>query len=377
MNEKWTLLFYLIIEGTSLWFAYLARESQRKYSQKIEKGLSTNATVYLSISWLILFTTAAMRNYVGTDYGTYVASFSRICSGTLLDGEITWLKQSPLFYLICVLCAKFGGSYQLMFTCVAFVTLYFIYAAIIRSSSDWVISIYLYLCFCLYFQSFNQIRQMAAVAISLYALTWLQKDNIKKFVLWTMIATGFHMSVAVLLLILPIRKWKISLRNVVMYVLAGIMIYFAFPVLLGLFSNISYIRIYQESSYAAATSKTTILNLIVRIAMCGCCFLILRKNSVIASSNLSLFNSVVLCTLFQVCAVRFSIFGRVTTYFFVAYILLIPKVLQVFQRKFVRENRRVVRVAFILVCFVYQMVYYFSSAGASGGGYEIYKLLDL
>ena len=106
MNEKWTLLFYLIIEGTSLWFAYLARESQRKYSQKIEKGLSTNATVYLSISWLILFTTAAMRNYVGTDYGTYVASFSRICSGTLLDGEITWLKQSPLFYLICVLCAK-------------------------------------------------------------------------------------------------------------------------------------------------------------------------------------------------------------------------------------------------------------------------------
>ena len=170
MNEKWTLLFYLIIEGTSLWFAYLARESQRKYSQKIEKGLSTNATVYLSISWLILFTTAAMRNYVGTDYGTYVASFSRICSGTLLDGEITWLKQSPLFYLICVLCAKFGGSYQLMFACVAFVTLYFIYAAIIRSSSDWVISIYLYLCFCLYFQSFNQIRQMAAVAISLYAL---------------------------------------------------------------------------------------------------------------------------------------------------------------------------------------------------------------
>lgn len=80
------------------------------------------------------------------------------------------------------------------------------------------------------------------------------------------------MSVAVLLLILPIRKWKISLRNVVMYVLAGIMIYFAFPVLLGLFSNISYIRIYQESSYAAAASKTTILNLIVRIAMCGCCF---------------------------------------------------------------------------------------------------------
>lgn len=105
--------------------------------------------------------------------------FSRICSGTLLDGEITWLKQSPLFYLICVLCAKFGGSYQLMFACVAFVTLYFIYAAIIRSSSDWVTSIYLYLCFCLYFQSFNQIRQMAAVAISLYALTWLQKDNIK------------------------------------------------------------------------------------------------------------------------------------------------------------------------------------------------------
>lgn len=106
-------------------------------------------------------------------------------------------------------------------------------------------------------------------------------------------------------------------------------------------------------------------------------FFNIKKNSVIASSNLSLFNSVVLCTLFQVCAVRFSIFGRVTTYFFVAYILLIPKVLQVFQRKFVRENRRVVRVAFILVCFVYQMVYYFSSAGASGGGYEIYKLLDL
>lgn len=377
MNEKWTLLFYLVIEGTSLWFAYLARESQRKYSQKIEKGLSMNATVYLSISWLILFITAAMRNYVGTDYGTYVASFSRICSGTLFDGEITWLKQSPLFYLICVLCAKFGGSYQLMFACVAFVTLYFMYAAIIRSSSDWVISIYLYLCFCLYFQSFNQIRQMAAVAISLYALTWLQKNNIKKFVLWTMIATGFHMSVAVLLLILPIRKWKISLRNVVMYVLAGIMIYFAFPVLLGLFSNISYIRIYQESSYAAAASKTTILNLIVRIAMCGCCFLVLRKNSVIASSNLSLFNSAVLCTLFQVCAVRFSIFGRVTTYFFAAYILLIPEVLQVFQRKFVRENRKVVRVAFILVCFVYQMIYYFSSAGASGSGYGIYRLLGL
>lgn len=375
MDSNTTLLFYLVIEIASLGFAYLARENQKSFGIVTRKCKYRTAEMYMFVSFFILFSISALRKNVGTDYQTYSEVFSHVKNNTLVQGEKTWIKQSPLFYIVCIIYGKLGFSSNYMFATIAFLTLFFVYRAIVKSSPDWLTSLYLYLCFCLYFQSFNQIRQMLAVAISFYALTWLQKENRKKYVWWILIASGFHMTAAIMLLLLITKDWKCTAKNGRIYILIGVGVFLLFPIIVQHFSEMSYMRIYRDTTYASSFNITSIINLLVRIAMTAICYSELKRFRSLEKEKLVLLNCVVLCVLLQVCAVRFSIFGRLTTYFFMAFLLLIPDVLDIIQKHYTNSSKKVVRAAFFLLFFAYQMVYYFSSAGASGGGYKIYTVI--
>ena len=377
MSSNTTVFFYLIVEIISLWFVYLAKKARKNIPSRSNNYYSLKNGIYIAISFVTLFLVAALREHVGTDYSTYVDIYSKVIDNNFSPGERTWLKQSPLFYILCIALSKITKDYHLMFGIVSFVTIYFVYRAIIRSSSDCLISLYLYFCFCLYFQSFNQIRQMAAVSISLYAITWLAEKKREKFIFWIFVAAGFHMSALIVLSLLVVWKWKISTKNMAFYAMGGIVLFFGFPWLLDNFSTISYIRIYRDSVFATSFTRTSVLNLMVRIAMYMVSFWMLRPYAKKRMQQTVLLNTVAICTLFQVCAVRFSIFGRITTYFFVAYLLLIPDVFRSAQRKFTAQNPKIGRSFLVILCFLYQLTYYFSSACASGGGYLNYYFITI
>lgn len=378
MDESSTFFLYIIVDCIALLSMGIANITKPIGFDR--KNIVTGnfkislSLLFMMISFLILFVLASFRDYVGRDYGTYVSIFYSVGGDNLYEGERTWLMQSPLFFLLCKVLSVFTDEYLIMFAVISFITLFFFYKAIHDISINWFLSLYLLLCFCLYYQSFNQIRQMTAVAIIAYSYKFLIRDDIKRFFLTVFIASTFHMSALIFGIIWPLRKMKMSVKNLVFYFLIGIGLFILFDRIVDLLSFVGYVKNYSgDENFSAAFTISTVLNFIVRLALFFFCLIFYKLVTRRYSYSLVYYNLAVICTIAQIGAIKFSIFGRLTTYFFLVYVFLLPEVFKVLADRLDKMGKLVFYI-FILIAFaVYFLVYYFSPNGAEGGGYLIYS----
>lgn len=378
MDESSTFFLYIIVDFIALLSMGIANITKPIGFDR--KNIVTGnfkislSLLFMMISFLILFVLASFRDYVGRDYGTYVSIFYSVGEDNLYEGERTWLMQSPLFFLLCKVLSVFTDEYLIMFAVISFITLFFFYKAIHDISINWFLSLYLLLCFCLYYQSFNQIRQMTAVAIIAYSYKFLIRDDIKRFFLTVFIASTFHMSALIFGIIWPLRKMKMSVKNLVFYFLIGIGLFILFDRIVDLLSFVGYVKNYSgDENFSAGFTISTVLNFIVRLALFFFCLIFYKLVTRRYSYSLVYYNLAVICTIAQIGAIKFSIFGRLTTYFFLVYVFLLPEVFKVLTDRLDKMGKLVFYI-FILIAFaVYFLVYYFSPNGAEGGGYLIYS----
>lgn len=100
-------------------------------------------------------------------------------------------------------------------------------------------------CSCFMFYSFNIMRQMCAVAIIFYATRYLEKDNIKKFLLLSLTSLFFHYSGVLAILYLGIYLFaKGNVRNIFKIVLLCVVI-----VIIVINSGIADYLIIKQQSY--------------------------------------------------------------------------------------------------------------------------------
>ena len=191
-------------------------------------------------------------------------------------------------------------------------------------------------------------------------------------------AALFHKSVLVCLLIWPIRKLKINYETLFMYTVAGSLFFFGFDFLLNIFSHTTYVSTYINSGqYSMSFGMSTLLNFGVRLFMFvfSVCFYreTIRRNI----KMIPLYNIAAICTIAQLGAIRFNLFGRLTTYFYVIYIILLPEVFKSMEEKFSIQSRKIIRIAVFSFLAIYHFVYYFSSRGAISGGYINYQMIHI
>lgn len=383
MSKISTLLFYIIIDIFAVFFMWLACQSKpqkkqnRIFKTNIHRKLAiTHSGFYVLISFLILFLLLALRNFVGTDYARYVELYDQIGNNNLAPIEQKWLLTSIGYWIGCKLLYYFTNNTFIMFAVIAYFTLKYFYKSIVLISSDWALSLYLLICFCLYYQCFNQIRQMLSIAIAAYSCKYLIKDDLKGFLFTIMIACLFHLSSAIFLPVWIVKKYPVNTLFVIFYFISGIFIFFFFDYIIQLFSNTLYVSVYAGSEeFAKELSLTTILNFFVRLTLFLFCLYFSRK-TIHRSPHLQIFYHIVaICTVLQVAAIRFNIFGRLTTYFYVGYIFLLPEVFQTLNLYFRKSSRIPLKIAVIAFFALYHFVYYFSSSGASGSGYLYYSFI--
>lgn len=378
MDESSTFFLYIIVDFIALLSMGIANITKPIGFDR--KNIVTGnfkislSLLFMIISFLILFLLASFRDYVGRDYGTYVSTFYSVGEDNLYESERTWLMQSPLFFLLCKVLNVFTDEYLIMFAVISFITLFFFYKAIHDISINWFLSLYLLLCFCLYYQSFNQIRQMIAVAIIAYSYKFLIRDDIKRFFLTVFIASTFHMSALIFGIIWPLRKMKMSVKNLVFYFLIGIGLFILFDRIVDLLSFVGYVKTYSgDKNYSAAFTISTVLNFIVRLALFFFCLIFYKLVTRKYSYSLVYYNLAVICTIAQIGAIKFSIFGRLTTYFFLVYVFLLPEVFKVLTDRLDKMGKLVFYIIILIAFAVYFLVYYFSPNGAESGGYLIYS----
>lgn len=200
---------YLIMLAVSVFFATCARRLQ--YETEYRKVYC----VYGILSVLPFVIVSAVRYRVGTDWYIYDEYFHAINEGTNAFRE-------PLFNLLNRIIYLFTHDSQLLFVAVAVITLSFTFLAIYQQSKYIPFSIILYFLSTIYFNSLNQMRQAIAMSIFLYASKYIWTKNWKKYMLWVLVAVGFHISALIYVPVYFLYGWKAEIKKHI--VLFGIVI---------------------------------------------------------------------------------------------------------------------------------------------------------
>lgn len=329
---------YFFTFGTSLFFALLSTASYR-YARK--ETVSGPAPAYhspqktaafglfllgLVLSMLPLILVSGLRSQnIGLDTRTYANEYQNIATNRFgLGYHSSWL--SPGYVILCKIVALFAGENPVAITfVVAMFTFLFLFLAVYQNSSDFFLSIYLYFCSALFFQTMNQSRQQLAISVTTYSLTYIKRRDFRMFLTFVLLAASIHASALAFLPAYFLANLKINKRNFLFYLTAAACCVALFPLLTRLLQYTGY-GWYIGSVYDIEARDSAVWNLVFRLLLLAgfFCFVkgVLQRNP----QNRILYNMAMVCVILQVLTVQSYIFGRVTTYYFIFFIFLIPEI---------------------------------------------------
>lgn len=179
-------------------------------SERTDKGIYKNALVFLAI--LIPTVLAGCRDSsVGSDvagYGmrNYTMAYRSDSFSEYFNAFVTSALSDPLYHFIVYILSRFSENYHLGLFVYNLIFLLFAYAGMRRynkifNTPIWIGMLLYYLA--LYNISLNIMRQSIAVSIVFFASSYLFENKYIKFMLFVLIAMGFHSSGLVGFLFLP------------------------------------------------------------------------------------------------------------------------------------------------------------------------------
>lgn len=262
-------------------------------------------------------------------------------------------SQEFIFILLAWTIGRLGFSFVAFNIVIAALTMLILSVSIYKLSINVFWSIYLFYCFSLVNQMMNQYRQILALTIFLYSLScWIENKKIKCFI-FLIVGAGFHVSVLVTIPFLLLLKIKVNKKTVFIYLIAVIIALIfsnAFMYIISLTPYSGYI----DSFYNVKGQGSVIANTFVRVILLLFClyfYSYISKNS----SYDYLYHMALWCTSFQILAINSALFGRITTYFYLGYLFLIPEVIEHGFKK--KNNKIIAKIVFFIIFIAYYLVY--------------------
>lgn len=236
-----SLILYLSCFTISAFFLLMAG---KRYSKK-EKDIS--AKLYICISALIPIILSGIRFNVGTDFNTYNNMFFN--TKDLSFGELL-IDKVEIGHLLIIKIAALFNSVQLMFFIYSFLTILFIYLAILNNKDKFSISLSLFIYLLTFFpSSFNMVRQALSMAIILYSYQFMINRKLAKFIFCALLASTFHIAALVVLpfyFIIP-KKEKPN-NKIILRVLAIVLMIFIVINFTNMISIITKINLFDKYS---------------------------------------------------------------------------------------------------------------------------------
>lgn len=263
-----------------------------------------------SFCCLFLFCVSAFRGYsVGTDTENYNIQYNFLGTSVMRSSfEISW-------YGLMWICKNVFNSYRAVLIVTSFLTIYYIRKSISRISNNWNLSLYYFVAFYFYFQSFNIMRQLLACAIVLYAFTFIKQKRITPFIIYVFFASTFHVSALVALPFYYISKIKLSRTiSTILIALSFILSSILIPKIVDLVSGIELYSMYADGD----VKETSYISMNLLLHSC-IAFILLFDNN-----RDGIFYIFIMGLLFVNVTSLFDVLGRLGIYLKMAIILIIP-----------------------------------------------------
>jgi hypothetical protein len=329
-----------------------------------------NKKIYIIFTFIILFFISAFRSKnIGSDTTAYIYLFEYIgtseniftLSSLFSINDILESRFEIGYIILNKILFNISDHYIILFIVVSFFVLGAWLTFIYRYSNMIWISVFLFINLRFFYFTLSGLRQAIAMAIILISYKFLKERKTTPFVIVILVASLFHLSALIFLIIYPLSTMKFNKKLLVYSFLSGITIYIIYEVILRRFLTLfPKYNMYLDSTYFDGDIKiATILNFLIVLSIFVFGLLITKKrsdglNSENKKSNIHLMNHIMLmATLFSFVAINANILNRFSSYFFMFTVVYIPLVIGELKKK---EVRVLVTYTILLIAFLYNVI---------------------
>lgn len=345
----------MIMLGLTVAFAYLWNYTSKCNCVCI-KGKQLylgNKYVWMILTFLPMYLVNALMSYVGGDYGNYFRYFQRIVSGQEQEVEIG-------YKWICLLVSKLNLEFQWVYIILCMISYGILIICVKKYSQNYVIS-YLMFFFNGYFAllGLNQIRQFVSVVVILYAMDYIYKKNLFKYLIAVAIATCFHISAIIMLPFYWILGKKWSLSTFFVGCLALLPFNFVFnQVMVWFFST--FMPRYLNTNYTNRKFDLDVIYLSVILVTFVVVLVFANYRKIKDNINLIFYNEIFFAVMIALFGSWLPEYRRFVYYFFAPSIVFIPTIME-------EQPKKIKYITYIMILIIY--IFYFKVAS---GGWSIY-----
>lgn len=301
------------------------------------------------VCFVLLFFAMCRGESVGGDLESYIPLFQRsdtyqtiaeVFQTTLFSGyEIG-------FVFLCKVLSLISFDSRWFIAATSILTLIGPFYFIKKHSNNRGLSLLLYVLLGFYNVSFNNVRQAIAVSIIMISLCYLLEGKKWFFLIGVLLATSMHTSAIFTVLFLPLVGFKYSPRKVVLTIIASVGLFIVIGSFLYqyLISNI-FTRYLEETgdTYTTGGGYGLLLVYITVAAFCIAVFNRERKimNVIEFNANKTFLLSFLVVILVQAFALYMAAIARLSTYFYLPLIVLLPNLLDQIKNTSFRRGAKV------------------------------------
>lgn len=301
------------------------------------------------LCWIVgiqLFLTAALRHVsVGGDLENYVPAFKYI--GELSWRELVFVPFETGYVVLNKVVYLLAQDIRLLLVIIGgFVVFGYVRMIYQNSVLPWV-SLLFFIGLGFFTESLSMLRQAIAMVIFIYGLKYVVAREFGKYLLIVLLATSFHLTAIVTLLLYPFVRFRLNVCNfIIIFIGCGVLALLVGPFVLDYIISHFY-SLYSSQMDSGGGFSMLILLLAVTIGV-----LLLWKKREDNWENLFVHMLVLACCM-QLFALQFALFARIVMYFSMSMIICVPNMLVKIENKEFRFLSTSVACLLAVVYFIF------------------------
>ena len=237
--------------------SYLAQTIRKK--NRIDCDMEYN-NLFVVLTGCILILVAGFRWNVGTDYWQYSINYKKYIS-TLWEDVRSF--REPGINIIAKVSSLIYDDYSTMFLLASLITVGLIIQTIAKNSNMFSFSVLLYIFVGIWQGSFNGVRQYLACAILFAGHKYIIQREFTKYFIFTLIASMFHQSAIVMILLYFVPVKKIKTKHLIMLMFLSVAILYSYDII---FDVLEKIKETEFRSYGYMTRNVNIMRVLIAFA---------------------------------------------------------------------------------------------------------------
>lgn len=308
------------------------------------KNKEKKQKIFFFVAFIQLFLFLGLRRIdVGVDLQNYIPFLNRVINFNY--EELFTIGFEPGYNVYCRIIMGIFDNKQVFLIITAAITLlgagYFIY----KNSKNYFFSIFIYVTFQFYIFLFSGLRQSIAISILLLSTKFIKERKLIKFIILVFLAGMFHKSAFIFLPAYFIAYKKITTKYLITIVGIGVML-FLFREYIMLF-----VTRYLYTGYDNFDNQGGGYGLLLLLFILFIVAFYFKKNTLeIDNTNIIWYNYSIIAILIQMLASIEGNVARLTMYYSISMVILIPNVLEAIKPK---EISYVGKIILMVLLFVF------------------------